>query len=447
MIELPATKYVSVGDSVVAYNAVGDGPLDLLYFYGLGSHVDLFWQEAESAQWLRTLTSFGRLIFFDRRGTGASDAVEVAALPTWEQWTEDLLAVLDAADSKRAAIFASLDAGPIAMLFASTYPSRVSSLILANTSARFLADVDYPIGVTGEEIDAVSSVVQELWGTEELLQYTNPDVAEEVPFTRDYARRLRASATPRTAAAQYRYLMESLDVRPVLSLIQTPTLVLHTCQNPIVPVSHGRYIAEHVDGATFVELAGRGVSLNDGQARTAAIEEISHFLTGVRMTSEPDRVLRTILFTDIVASTERAVALGDARWRRLLDAHDRAVRDRLQRWNGVEVKTTGDGFLASFDGPGRAIRCAQAIIAAAGELGIAIRAGVHTGECEVRDHDLAGLAVHIAARVGALAGECELLVTRTVVDLVAGSGIDFVDRGQHVLKGVPGSAQILQVQP
>ena len=439
------TVYVTVGESDVAYTVFGDGPIDLLYFYGLGSHVDMFWEDEGSAHWMSALSSFSRLIYFDRRGTGASDGLALNAMPTWEEWTEDVLAVLDAAGSKRAAIFASLDAGPIAMLFASLHPTRVSALVLANTTARFMVDGDYPIGSSQETIDAQIEVIRSLWGTPDLSRFTNPAVAEDAEFAREYARRLRAAATPRTAAEQYRYIMESLDVRAILSLIQVPTLVVHTSENPIVPVSHGQYIADHVAGATFVQVPGKGVSLNDGQARTAALDEVSKFLTGGLPEVEIDRVLTTVVFTDIVESTERVATIGDARWHKLLDAHDSAVREELRRFQGREINTTGDGFFVSFDGPARAIRCAQAIIGAAGEVGVPVRVGIHSGECEVRGGDLAGLAVHVAARIGGLAGPGEVLVSRTVGDLVAGSGIELADHGDHELRGVPGSWRLLSV--
>ena len=446
MRHMPETQYVTVGDSDVAYKVFGDGPVDLLYFYGLGSHVDIFGEEEGSARLLDSISSFSRLVYFDRRGTGASDGIAIDAAPTWEVWTEDVRAVLDAVGSERAAIFASRDAGPIAMLFAVAHPARVSALVLANTSARFLVADDYPIGLGHEIIESQINLVQSLWGKPDFVRLMNPAVAEDAGFAREYARRLRASATPRTAAAQYRYIMESVDVRAVLPLIQAPTLVIHTSHNPIVPLEHGRYLAEHVAGAKFVEVPGRGVSFNDDQVRDIALDEISQFLTGERSLVDIDRVLTTVVFSDMVASTQRAAALGDARWHRLLDDHDRAVRDQLRRFRGREIKTMGDGFLVCFDGPARAIRCAQAIIGAARELDVEVRVGIHSGECEIRGDDLAGLTVHVAARVGALAGPGQVLVSRTVVDLVAGSGIGFSDRGEHELKGVPGTWRLFSVQ-
>ena len=271
---LSETEYVDVGGSDVAYRVIGEGPLDLLYCFGLGSHVDLARDDPNDAHWLEALASFSRVIFFDRRGTGASDGVVLDPSPIWEEWIDDLTAVLDAVGSERAAIFASLDAGPIAMLFASVHPGRVRALVLANTSARFLADDDYPIGVSQEVVDTQISVIASLWGKPDLLSFINPALAEDREFARAYARRLRASATPRTAAAQYRYVMSSLDIRAVLPSIQTATLVIHTTDNPIVPLAHGRYIADHIAGATFLEVPGHGASLNDGRARTIALDEI-----------------------------------------------------------------------------------------------------------------------------------------------------------------------------
>jgi class 3 adenylate cyclase/pimeloyl-ACP methyl ester carboxylesterase len=441
----PETMYVESGEADVAYTVVGDGPLDLLYFYGLGSHVDLIWDDPLAVRFLDRLASFSRLIFFDRRGTGASDGVARSAIPTLEEWTEDVGAVLDAVGSDRAAIFAALDAGPIAMLFAAMRPERVSTLVLANTSARYLVAEDYPIGMSQNAVDALVEMVGSLWGTPELAHVINPGHAHDTVFAQALARRLRAAATPRTATAQYRYLLGSVDVRSALPLIQAPTLVLHMTQNPVVPFAYGRYLADHIAGAKFVEVPGRGIGWDDGGSDTM-VDEVAEFLTGQRPVVEIDRVLTTVLFTDIVGSTERAASLGDHRWRTLLDSHDRAVRELLRRFRGQEIKTTGDGFHATFDGPARAIRCARAIADAARELGIEVRAGLHTGECEIHGNDLAGLAVHIAARVGALAEPGEVLVSSTVKDLVVGSGIDFADRGEHQLKGVPMSWRLFNVR-
>ena len=287
-------------------------------------------------------------------------------------------------------------------------------------------------------------MVGSLWGTEEFITVINPGRADDAEFVRTEARRFRAAATPRNAAAQFRYILENVDVRSVLPLIQAPTLVLHTSHNPLVPIDHGRYLADHIPGAKFVEVPGHGITFDDRGA-ALVLEEIAEFLTGERPAVEVDRVLTTVLFTDIVASTEHLASLGDRRWSAMLDAHDRAVREQLRRFRGREINTTGDGFAACFDGPGRAIACATSITQAAHALGIEVRAGLHTGECEVRGDDLAGLAVHVAARIGSLAGPGEVLVSTTVKDLVAGSGIEFVDRGEHQLKGIPTAWRLFAV--
>jgi pimeloyl-ACP methyl ester carboxylesterase len=436
-IQSSDTGYVAVGDADVAYRVIGDGPLDLLYFYGLGSHIDLFWDTPSMAGYLHDLASFSRLILFDRRGTGASDGVPRDAIPTWEDWTEDVRAVLDAVGSERAAILAVVDAGPVATLFAATHPERVSSLVLLNTSARYLLADDYPIGVPPDVVETFEDMVRMRWGTPGFARAAAPSLANDPEALDLLAKRIRAAATPRTAAAQYNYILRSLDVSQALPLIQAPTLVLHARDNLLVPIEHGRYLAEHINGASFVELPGGDVVVTQDSRIIA--DEVAEFLTGARPTVDVHRLLTTILFTDIVGSTERAASLGDHQWRTLLDAHDRSVRKELNRLCGKEIKHTGDGFVASFDGPARAIRCAQAIREATEPLGLDLRMGLHTGECDVRGNDLAGLAMHIAARVGAIARSGEILVSRTVKDLVAGSGLALRERGEHELKGVPGS--------
>jgi class 3 adenylate cyclase len=442
--ELSETRYAAVGDADVAYRVVGDGPFDFLYFYGLGSHVDMHMDDPRLGLITDGLASFSRLIFFDRRGTGASDGLARNAMPAWEEWADDLRAVLDAAGSDQTAICAALDAGPIAMLFAALQPERVSALILDNTSPRYLKADDYPIGMSQARVDAIVEMVGSLWGTEELITVVNPGRADDAELARSLAREFRAAATPRNAAAQFRYILENVDVRSILPLIQAPTLVLHTSHNPMVRIDHGRYLADHIPGAKFVEVPGHGIAFDD-RGSALVLDEITEFLTGVRPAVEVDRVLTTVLFTDIVASTEQLASVGDRRWRAMLDSHDRAVREQLHRFRGREIKTTGDGFHACFDGPGRAIASARAITHAAQKLGIEVRAGLHTGECEIRGDDLAGLAVHLAARIGSLAGPGEVLVSTTVKDLVAGSGIEFMDRGDHELKGIPATWRLYAV--
>ena len=442
---LPETRYVSVGDADVAYQVFGRDSPDLLFFWGLGSHVEMCWDTPADAHFLRRLGSFARAIQLDRRGTGASDGVTRGIIPTWEDWTEDVLAVLDAVGCEQAAILAEVDAGPIAILFAALHPERVRALVLANTMARALVADDYPIGSTPEDLEVLLSMLGSLWGTPDFVRATQPGLADDVESLHSIARCQRASATPRTAEAQYRYII-GVDVRDALPLIQAPTLVLHNEDNAIIPVAHGRYLADHIPGSRFVTYASEGDVSGVG-VTDQFIETVAEFLTGQRPELDIDRVLTTVLFTDIVASTERLVAVGDERWRIVLDRHDRIIRDELRRFRGQEIKTTGDGFLATFDGPARAIRCARSIIHSTHDLGIEIRAGLHTGECEVRGNDVAGLAVHIAARVGAFATGGEVLVSATVKDLVAGSGINFSDKGDQKLKGLPGQWRLFAVTP
>ena len=442
MVERPETRYVAVGDADVAYQVLGDGPVDLLYCWGLGSHVELWWESPALSEFLIRLASFSRLIFFDRRGTGASDSVTRTAIPTWEEWTEDVLAVLDVVGSKRTAILGGLDGGSIAMLFAAMHPELVSALILLNTSPRFLKADDYPIGAPPEVVDVLLETLVTRWGSAEFVRLVNPSLDDDAELARYWGMTMRSSVTPRNAAAQYNSIVRN-DVRQALPLIQAPTLVLHVGQNPLLPIANGRYLAEHIDGATFVELPGG--DLGPTPANYPVTDEVAEFLTGERPLVEIERILTTVLFTDIVSSTERAVSLGDQRWRDLLDAHDRAVREQLRRFRGREINTTGDGFVTSFDGPARAIRCAEAIVEATGKLGIGLRVGLHTGECEIRGDDLGGLAVHIAARVAATADLGEILVSQMVKDLVVGSGINFIERGEHDLKGIPGSWRLFAV--
>ena len=441
-MEAPKTRYVAVGDADVAYQVVGDGPFDLLSCYGLGGHVDFFWTEALSARLLFQWASFSRLIQFDRRGTGASDPLPLNAMPRWEELTEDMTAVLDAVGSKRTAIVASLDTGPMAILFASMHPECVSALVLRNTSARFLEAPDYPLGMSLASADAIVEMLATMWGTEEFVRLSNPSYADDAERIRWGAMMNRASVTPRAMAAQCHYLFHNLDVRQALPLVQAPTLVLHVKDSPFLSIEHGRYLAEHIQGATFIETPGGALGVPDDETNAHIIE----FLTGDRPVIEVDRILTTVLFTDIVGSTERAATLGDHKWRNLLDAHDHKVRDQLRQYRGQEINTTGDGFVASFDGPARAIRCARAIGEATAKLGVQLRVGLHTGECEVRGDDLGGLAVHVAARVASLASPGEILVSGMVKDLVAGSSIEFGDRGEHELKGVPGSWKLFAVQ-
>jgi class 3 adenylate cyclase len=435
---------VSVGDADVAYQVFGEGP-DLLYIWGLGSHVEYGWETPTDARFLRRMASFARVIILDRRGTGASDGVTRGAIPTWEDWTEDILAVVDEVGSPKVSVLAEVDAGPIGILFAALHPERVRSVILSNTFCRALIDEDYPIGVTPDEGEAIVAFLGEHWGTTELVASVEPSLADDPESLRSLARCQRASATPRTAAAQYRYIL-GVDVRDALTLIQAPTLVLHNEDNGIIPVSQGRYLSEHIPGAEMITFETHG-DVSGVAVTDPFVDSVARFLTGRRAEVEIDRVLATVLFIDIVGSTERLAALGDRQWRNVLNQHDALVREELRRFRGKEVKTTGDGFVATFDGPARAIRCAQAIGEEVRRLGISIRAGLHAGECELRGDDVTGLAVHIAARIGAAAGPQEVLVSSTLKDLVTGSGIEFEDRDEHALKGVPGSWKLFAVKP
>jgi len=438
----PQTKYVTVGDTDVAYQVLGGGSPDLLYCFGLAHHIDLAWDLDSTIEFWKRLEPFGRTIIFDRRGAGASDGQLGPAMPTWEEWAADIGAVLDAVESTEAVLMADLDAGPFAILFAALHPERVKALVLANTAARYLRADDYQIGVAPEAVDALVEFVAESWGTPEMAVLGNPSLSIDDERTGQIAKLLRASATPRAAAAQYNYILRHLDVRQVLPLIQAPTLVFHSRDNILVPIELSRYLADHIAGAVFVELPGSDVGL----ASTDYLAEVVDFLTGERPAVEIERVLTTVLFTDICNSTERASSMEHSHWRSLLDAHDRAIREQLRRFRGREIQTTGDGFVVSFDGPARAIRCAQAITEAIRALGIEVRAGLHTGECDVRGENLGGLAVHIASRVGSMARAGEVLVSGTVKDLVMGSAIEFDDRGGHQLKGVPGTWRLFAVR-
>jgi class 3 adenylate cyclase/alpha-beta hydrolase superfamily lysophospholipase len=427
----PETQYVEVGDADVAYQVIGDGPADLLVCFGLGSDVDANWDVPSFSRFIDLLASSFRVIVFDRRGTGASDGVPRNAVPTIEDWTDDIGAVLDATGSRRANIYALIDTGPIAIVYGAMHPERVNALVLLNSYARVARADDYPIGVAAQDITNFLGMVAQGWGTARFSRLMHPGASAE--HVEAAARVLRASATPRTATAQYESVFRQ-DVRYALSLVQVPTLVLQATDDPFHPAELGRYLAEHIEGATLIEFSNQDLPSDVDSVNVDAIIE---FLTGERPVSPADRVLTTVLFTDIVGSTEQLTGMGDRNWRDLLDRHDAAVRAQLGRFNGREISTTGDGFFATFDGPARAIRCAQVIIDAADALGIRVRAGVHTGECDVRGDDLGGIAVVIGARVAALASAGQILTTGTVRDLVAGSDIAFTDQGLHDLKGIP----------
>jgi class 3 adenylate cyclase len=435
----PETRYARSGDVNIAYQVVGDGPPDLILVPGFVSHLEKDWDEPRSAHFLERLASFSRLIRFDKRGTGLSD--RPGGLPDLETRMDDVRAVIDAVDSERAALFGYSEGGPMCCLFAATYPGRTTALILYGTYAkRTDPDDDYPWAATWEQRQEYADQVEREWGFESDLATMAPNA--DAALTAWWRERSRAAASP--GAARALILMNSrIDVRHVLPTIQVPTLVLHRSGDRDSRPAEGRYIADHIPGARLVELAGEDhIPWIDADQ---IVEEVEEFLTGVRHGPESDRVLATVLLTDIVGSSERAAELGDRRWRELLEAHHALVRRELARWRGHEVDTAGDGFLATFDGPARAIRCACAIRDGLHTLGLQIRAGLHTGECEVIGGKVGGIAVHTAARVAARAEAGEVLLSGTVRDLIAGSGIELEDRGVHTLKGIPGTWSLLVV--
>jgi class 3 adenylate cyclase/alpha-beta hydrolase superfamily lysophospholipase len=437
------TKYTRLGRDRIAYQVFGAGPPSLIMISGSFGHVDALWEDAAAALFLRTLASFAQVIRFDRRGTGASDPVPLEQLPPWESHAEELAAVLDEVGSDRVALMAQLDGGPLALFFAATRPERVSAVVLSNTTAKFAAADDYPIGILHEVAEALVVQVERAWGTEALASMQVPSRADDARFRRWYAKLQRAMASPSAVAAYARAIFQ-IDVRALLPLIQAPTLVLHRSNGQLPPIEHGRYLAQHIPGAKLVELPGV-----DGpvmwETPELALDLIEEFLGGVRRTAEPNRVLATVLFTDIVDSTKLASRLGDRRWRELLNTHDDVSGQLVEEFNGRLVETTGDGILATFDGPGRGIRCAAALGAELRGIGIQIRAGLHTGEVELRGDGVGGIAVHIAARVMAAAGSGEILTSRTVRDLVVGSDIALQDHGTQPLKGVEGNWELFSV--
>ncbi|TMF72770.1 MAG: adenylate/guanylate cyclase domain-containing protein [Chloroflexi bacterium] len=441
----PTTRYAKSGDYSIAYQVVGDAPLDLVYVPGFVSHVEHAWEDPDFALFLGRLASFSRLILFDKRGTGLSDRVPVQKLPTLEERMDDVRAVMDAAGSEKAALFGVSEGGPMSMLFATTYPERISALVLYGTYAKRVRGDDYPWAPTIEEHRENLDAVQREWGGPNQAEAWAPSVADDDRFKRWWGQYLRFGASPAAARAVLEMTL-AIDVRDILPAIRVPTLILHRTGDRRIDVGGGRYIAERIPDARLVELSGIDHLpwVGDGDA---IVDEVEEFLTGSRHAAEPTRVLATVLFTDMVESTNRAVQLGDARWRALISDHDRLVRDELRRFRGREIDRRGDGFLAIFDGPARAIRSALAIAERAHELGIQVRAGLHTGELDITESGIAGIAVHIGARVMSLAGPDEVLVSSTVKDLVAGSGLSFAEKGTHELKGVPGAWRIFRVEP
>jgi class 3 adenylate cyclase len=445
---LPPTHYTKVSGSSVAYQVIGDGPIDVIWVTSWFSHIDGRWQEPRWHRFWSQMSTWCRLILYDRRGSGASDAFPEGAHPTWEDWAEDIAAVMDAVGSERAAIVASSDAGPSGALFAATLPGRVTSLVLVNSSARFLRGPDYPYGVTKDFAESFIAAAEHSWGNEALVEMVVPSMAHDRDYLEFWARYQRMVASPMTAGRQMRMQILNADIREILPSIKVPTLVLHRkgITMPIHTIEHGRYLAAHIPGARLVELEGDDVVLPLGD-QDGVVAEIQEFVTGIRPIPATDRILATVMFTDIVESTRRLSDVGDSDWRRLLDTHEALVRRQIEGFGGRMIRTTGDGVLATFNGPARAIRCAESIGRALEALGLKIRVGVHTGEVELLLDDVAGIAVHTAARIMGEAGADEILVSSLVRDLAAGSGIDFIDRGVRSLRGLKGDWQLLAAVP
>jgi pimeloyl-ACP methyl ester carboxylesterase len=440
----PETRYARSGDVHIAYQVIGSGPPDVVFVPGFVSNVEANWQAPGRAKFFQRLASFSRVILFDKRGTGLSD--RSSQVFTLEQRMDDVRAVMDACGLERAALFGISEGGPMSILFAATYPERSTALVIFGGYAKRAAAPDYTFGWRADEWDAFFANVDAHWGTPRGLDLDvwAPSIAQNERAAGDMAAYMRASASPGAVRAVM-LMNRDIDVRSVLPAVRVPTLILHRTGDRNIRIQHARYMAERIPGARLVELSGDDHVPWVGNC-DALLDEVEEFLTGVRRGPEPDRVLATLLFTDIVGATNKATELGDRGWRDLLVEHNGVIRRELARFRGREVDTAGDGFLATFDGPARAIGCAAAVVAAVKPLGLTVRTGVHTGECEVLGGKLSGIAVHIAARVAALAAADEVLVSSTVRDLVAGSGLRFRDRGSHVLRGLPGNWQLFALE-
>jgi len=443
--DIPETRYAKTDDGAhIAFQVLGDGPLDLVFVTEGTSHLELVWDFPAYEHVFRRMASFGRLILFEGRGFGLSDPLGLSEQPSLEVQAKDMLAVLDAAGAERAAMVANNVSGLLAIFFAASYPNRTSSLVLDGCYARLARAPDYSFGVPTEILERNAKLDDGLGtGLMEALRYVAPSAMEDPAFVAQWMRLSRSTFGPSAQRKSAEMLVFS-DVRPLLAAVQAPTLVLCRRGDRFAGKPHAVYLTERISNAKFVELPGEDNLLFAGNS-DADLDEIEEFLTGARHARGTDRVLATVLFTDIVGSTEHLAESGDRKWRDLLDAHDRIIRRQLERFRGREVGTRGDGFVATFDGPGRAIECGCAMRDAVEAIGLQIRVGLHTGEIEIRDDDVAGVAVHIAARVEQRAGPAEVLVSSTVKDLVAGSDIEFHDRGEHELKGVPGTWKLFSV--
>jgi class 3 adenylate cyclase len=425
----------------IAYQVVGDGPLNVVFIPGFVSNVDFYWELPGPTRIFERLASFSRVILWDKRGTGLSDPVE--RVPTLDERADDLMAVMDAAECERAALFGVSEGGPMGLLFAASHPERASALVLYGASPKFSSGPGWEWGWSPDEISSRLAEIERDWGEGALLSLFAPSYANSEPARLAWGRYQRTGASPRMGRAVFEALCE-IDCRNILSAVNVPTLILHVTGEKVARVEAARYMAQRIQGARMVEFSGED-HLTPMFEPDPIVDEVEQFLTGVRHDRQPDRVLATVMFTDIVGSTSRAAELGDHRWRDLLATHDAAVRRQLERFGGREVKATGDGFLATFAAPSRAITCACAVRDAVRPLGIDVRVGLHTGECETKGDDVTGMAVHTGARVASLAGAGEVLVSSTVKDLVAGSRIGFADRGTHALRGVPGEWHLFAV--
>jgi class 3 adenylate cyclase len=430
----PVTQYARSGDVHIAYQAFGNGPINLVLVPGFVSNAESYWDQPDFARFLTRLTSYARVVTFDKRGTGGSD--RVSELPGLDVRMDDLRAVMDAAGMEQAALLGISEGGPLSIIFAATYPHRCRALVLYGSFSRF--SYWFP---TEAALEAFYGYVESAWGSGGSIQRFAPSRADDAAFQRWWGRNERQGASPAAVTALMR-MNSQIEISGVLPAVRVPTLVIHRTEDQVVSVEGGRDVAARIPGARLAEFPGKDHLFYVGDNADDISDTIEEFLTGSRGTAVTDRILATVLFTDIVGSTEKAAQLGDQRWRHLLDDHHAMIRRNLARFRGQEVKTTGDGFLATFDGPARGVRCACAIAEEIKSIGIDIRAGLHTGECEIMDDDVGGIAVHIGARVAALAGAGEVLVSSTVKDLVAGSGLRFDPRGSRALKGIPGEWQI-----
>ena len=434
---VPKTQYAKSGDIRIAYQVVGEGPFDLVFVPGFISNLDAAWEEPYRARVWTRLAYFARLILFDKRGTGLSD--RTVGVPTLEERMDDVRAVMDAVGSQQAALFGISEGGAMSILFAATYPERTRALVLYGTYGHFSSWVVPP-----EMIDAALDRMEKNWGTGESLRLFAPSVASDETFKLSWARFERLGASPSAVVALMRMNSE-IDVRPILPSIRVPTFIIHRQGDTRVNVEAGRFMARQIPNAKYLELPGSDHMLWTGETERV-LDEVEEFLTGSRSAIESDRVLATVLFTDIVNSTMRAETIGDRAWHDVLDRHNALVRREISRHRGHEVRTMGDGFLATFDGPARSIRCALAINEGVEALGLQVRAGLHTGEIEMADDDLSGIAVHIASRVATMAKPGQVLVSNTVRDLVAGSNIRFHDEGSHSLKGLTESVRLFAAE-